>query len=465
MNQSDFFKTGVIECARGSAVFINDNYSFSFLNTLSKKPYDRSDAFTLSLPTDGFLKGTTHDGHDIAIYCGSPEDFKTQEVPSIFRIRTNTYLVQCGNCYPCDWSHFEGIEFCGGTLNDLFSNIPFIKPPTSTLKKDSSNNSFPLSKTISTPLGEITITIGKSSYEHRSPGEYTFSNKTIYIKLSFTQSITISEIFPHLENISKLVSFLTGHKDVGFDEIYLIKYNEPNHTTFRDVQIFQEGYNELVQKSSLCNICFDELNDFIFPLLQLIYSDSPNNPFCFMDFLPSSSRDVGRMSTDLIHGIITCLECELSRIKDSSTPTDSKNESYLVESNKLSSLVKELKESVRNYEIKNGFFSQKTHDMLMGTLKHLSLADADKINLIYDKYQSFLSILFSDFDFTPEQSDIEALIIHRNRTTHGVQQILDNRLAMTAFYLVGLIYCMILHSIGIEDSQLKTLCDKHFLSK
>lgn len=103
--------------------------------------------------------------------------------------------------------------------------------------------------------------------------------------------------------------------------------------------------------------------------------------------------------------------------------------------------------------------------MLMGTLKHLSLADADKINLLYDKYKHFLSVLFSDYNFTLEQSDIEALIIHRNRTTHGVQQILDNRLAMTAFYLIGLIYCMILHSVGIDDPQLKKICEKHFLSK
>ena len=61
--------------------------------------------------------------------------------------------------------------------------------------------------------------------------------------------------------------------------------------------------------------------------------------------------------------------------------------------------------------------------------------------------------------------DIENLVIHRNRTTHGTQQILDKRLCETAFYLIGLIYCMILHSLGVDDTQLKKLCQKHFLSE
>ena len=123
MKESDFFSTGTIECKRGTAVFSNDNYTFSFLNALSKKPnvYDREKAFTLSLPDDGFLKGVTHDGHDIAIYCGSPEKFGTLEIPSYYKIRTSTYIVQCGNQASCDWSHFEAIEFRGGTLNDLFT--------------------------------------------------------------------------------------------------------------------------------------------------------------------------------------------------------------------------------------------------------------------------------------------------------------------------------------------------------
>lgn len=58
MKESDLFNTGVIECEKGSAVFINDNYSFNFLNALSKKPdmYDRDKAFAFLFPLMVFSK-------------------------------------------------------------------------------------------------------------------------------------------------------------------------------------------------------------------------------------------------------------------------------------------------------------------------------------------------------------------------------------------------------------------------
>ena len=426
--------------------------------------YDREKAFTLSLPDDGFLKGVTHDGHDIAIYCGSPEKFGTLEIPSYYKIRTSTYIVQCGNQASCDWSHFEAIEFRGGTLNDLFTfsastlaNCP---------KSIESNTDFRcLSGTISTPYGNIKVTIGKIPHEHHGPDEYSFSNRTVYLQLLFSKSIKLNEIFHHIENVNKLIFFLTSHKNIIFDEMYLLKWHDECCQVFDDAQIFQEPSVTPVQKTPWHNLCFDELNGVVFSLLQLIYSNIPNNPFCFMDFLPSSPQDVGRMSTDIIHSIVTCLECELARVKMSNSTPDNKSTTYLAESDKLSSLIKELKKTICSFEEENRPFPRKTHDTLMGVFKHLTLADADKFYLTYEKYIDILRLLFFDTSSIPNREDIENLVIHRNRTTHGTQQILDKRLCETAFYLIGLIYCMILHSLGVDDTQLKKLCQKHFLSE
>lgn len=93
----------------------------------------------------------------------------------------------------------------------------------------------------------------------------------------------------------------------------------------------------------------------------------------------------------------------------------------------------------------------------------MTLADADKIHLIYPKYQNLLCNLFDDFETPPTIEDIEQLMIYRNKTTHGMQEVLNSHIATTARYLVGLIYCMILHSIGIDDNDLQNLCKKHFL--
>ena len=101
--------------------------------------------------------------------------------------------------------------------------------------------------------------------------------------------------------------------------------------------------------------------------------------------------------------------------------------------------------------------------MICGTLKHMTLADADKICIFYSKYQDILSRLFDTLDFKPTTADVENLIVYRNKTTHGTQEVLDERLVITALYLIGLIYCMILHSIGINDKDLEQLCSRHFL--
>ena len=83
--------------------------------------------------------------------------------------------------------------------------------------------------------------------------------------------------------------------------------------------------------------------------------------------------------------------------------------------------------------------------------------------VIYVKYQKFIRKLFDKFEIVPTEDDIQNLIIYRNRTTHGTQAVLDEHIVTTALYLTGLIYCMILHSIGIDDKNLEQLCSRHFL--
>ena len=101
--------------------------------------------------------------------------------------------------------------------------------------------------------------------------------------------------------------------------------------------------------------------------------------------------------------------------------------------------------------------------MICGRLKYMTIADADKVCLFYVKYQKFIRKLFNKFEIVPTEDDIQNLIIYRNRTTHGTQAVLDEHIVTTALYLIGLIYCMILHSIGIDDKDLEQLCSRHFL--
>ena len=125
--------------------------------------------------------------------------------------------------------------------------------------------------------------------------------------------------------------------------------------------------------------------------------------------------------------------------------------------------MKELQKVAKDFQKKNGKFSKKTNDMICGRLKYMTIADADKVCLFYVKYQKFIRKLFDKFEIVPTEDDIQNLIIYRNRTTHGTQAVLDEHIVTTALYLTGLIYCMILHCIGIDDKYLEQLCSRHFL--
>lgn len=262
------------------------------------------------------------------------------------------------------------------------------------------------------------------------------------------------------------MSFMSFRCNVDFDEILLEK--ESSGTLWTFATVYSELLSTPTQKNSSSNICFNEFKSSPFVLFDLIYNESTNNPFSFMNFIPEDDTHTNRMTNDMVKGIVTCLECEIARIKNQNptlTTSDNKSHDYIQEELRLNSLIKELQKTAKEFQKQNGKFSQKTTDMIRGTLNHMTLADADKIGMFYSQYQNFLTLLFSSssLDFIPTVDDVNNLIIYRNKTTHGAQEVLDNRIIITARYLIGLIYCMVLHSIGFDDNDLQKLCMKHFL--
>ncbi|WP_302420658.1 hypothetical protein, partial [uncultured Megasphaera sp.] len=270
----------------------------------------------------------------------------------------------------------------------------------------------------------------------------------------------------HIEKIKTLLSFMTFRQNVDFNEIALQEKTAPSDVLMDTALVYSKSPSVVTQKKPFNNICFNDLDVTLSSLIELIYCEQTNNPFSFMNFIPENDADLGRMTNDMVKGVVTCLECEIARIRGknvSAAKPDDKSSEYIQEEQRLNSLIKELQKTAKNFQSKNGKFSKKTNDMICGTLKHMTLADADKICIFYSKYQDILSRLFDKLDFKPTTADVENLIVYRNKTTHGTQEVLDERLVITALYLISLIYCMILHSIGINDKDLEQLCSRHFL--
>ena len=54
--------------------------------------------------------------------------------------------------------------------------------------------------------------------------------------------------------------------------------------------------------------------------------------------------------------------------------------------------------------------------------------------------------------------DIRFFVKYRNDITHGSYRVMDQKIALTAYLLQGLVYCCLLTRIGISRDKVTSLC-------
>lgn len=455
-------RSGILDCEQGSATFYEENYNFRIMNNAITPASLSNENFAQLVQENNYFHGILHDGKLIAIYLGNSS---LSSIKSIISFHTNLYAIQQTDIFIPNWNKINAISFRGGTVNQLFSwnHIPY-EIVDNSIKPASPQPAVPF--IIHFGDIDITVSIGEMISQIRNQTEVSISGKKGYIDMKFSKPISFEDIQFHIDKVKTILSFMSFRCNVDFDEILLEK--ESSGTLWTFATVYSELLSTPTQKNSSSNICFNEFKSSPFVLFDLIYNESTNNPFSFINFIPEDDTHTNRMTNDMVKGIVTCLECEIARIKNQN-PTlitsDNKSHDYIQEELRLNSLIKELQKTAKEFQKQNGKFSQKTTDMIRGTLNHMTLADADKIGMFYSQYQNFLTLLFSSssLDFIPTVDDVNNLIVYRNKTTPGAQEVLDNRIIITARYLIGLIYCMVLHSIGFDDNDLQKLCMKHFL--
>lgn len=444
--------------------FYEENYKFRIMNNVPfKATSSRTEDYSKLAQSNKYFHGTTHDGSDIAVYCGSRT---MPPIRTVAIFSSNVYAIQKGNLETCNWEKIDAIEFRGGTLDSLFFSIdsPY-ELVNGAVQLSAPKSPFCFSFDYNGSC--IYVKSGNQAHETYDLNRVELIGRTRYLTLQFSEPISFGAVPFHIEKIKTLLSFMTFRQNVDFDEIALQEKTSFPPLLMDTALVYSKGSSTVTQKKAPNNICFNDLDVTLSSLIELIYCEQKNNPFSFMNFVPEDDKGLGRVTNDMVKGIVTCLECEIARLKKSDDITsaiqDNKNDTYIQEELRLQSLVKELQKVAKDFQKKNGKFSKKTNDMICGRLKYMTIADADKVCLFYVKYQKFIRKLFDKFEIVPTEDDIQNLIIYRNRTTHGTQAVLDEHIVTTALYLTGLIYCMILHSIGIDDKNLEQLCSRHFL--
>ena len=81
---------------------------------------------------------------------------------------------------------------------------------------------------------------------------------------------------------------MTFRKNVGFDEIYIYRGNQPGISS----QVFIMETEQFTEKHMMENISFQDVREAMPQLLSIIYSAKDRKLSYEIGFLPSSDRDV-----------------------------------------------------------------------------------------------------------------------------------------------------------------------------
>lgn len=463
-------RMGVLECEKGSASFYVDDFSFCIANNVIKEITNRfgetyntaNSHFTLK-KQGNFLVGSTTDGTSIAIYA---KDCLDNTPISKCTFRTSTYVIQDAICTKKFGYTFDAIELKGGTLNSLFSS-KFIPVDYSDGCYIIKHDEFELIGTLFWKKQKIAVKIGWFTSEHTQSRKLEISTKNPYFRFEFSTPVNLDDALLHVEKARELLSFLTYRDNAEFDSITFQRKQHFNSKEVPSLEYYTDdayafinyGFEPTQKDPNHC-ICFDDIGSAVFKILPMFYELSDYNPIRHLSFLPKSDREANLMTSADIREIATFLECEEHCVCQH---RDEKSKALYDDSQRLSTLLRKIKETIRIDEAENGILPDSIHNQLTKRFQNTSFPSKHNDLLLFESYKSIVKCIIPYQRKIIGANDIKEFRDYRNRETHGSYNLLDINIGLTALHLVVTVYCSILHRVGVDDQTLEKLCEKCFI--
>lgn len=445
MKDSKEYRSGVITVDNHNYVFHANGYRFTFMDSDADSRNDN----TIPASEDGFIYGRLHDGHDIGIYVGQTKDF------SIYRSRpliTGAYCVFNNFIEDADTTGIWGIEFCGGTLNTLLDRSSNSWNFTEDGKITIDNLDISHTYQINHDDEQWLMVIGAHSKCSSGIKGISITDSGVYLRIVFPSKKTVGDFLRVHAVIKEMLSFMAFRKNVGFDEIYFLRAKDEYSFNQHCAQAYIRNDEPFTSKSWYKSISFDDLGEHVSSLMELMLQHTDNESSYMLGFLPQNDNDVMRMSPMRLREVCSALECELNFVKDLKGD----------EEQNLCDLIKQIKKIIKDHRKGPSRLSDKTYDVIHGSMDHWSLATADRIYLLYQRYEDII-INMVDCHLTIGADEINKFVKFRNNVTHGRHRIVDEVVGVTAIVLQGLVYCCMLTRIGMDRQQLKMICSERRL--
>ncbi len=416
--------------------FVIEGFQCIFFNSdpLPKSP--------IVLPQQqGFVLGRTPERKYVYIYAN-----QELKIWNKLTLNTWTYFV---SSFP-DINRYKILCFEGGILNKLFfpSSVLFEYTEKAAMKVKYQDDS--LTYTLSDKNMSGNISIHSTPHERRSAEKgASISTGGIHLEITFDEEKeiqTFPEMFGYILNMCQFMAF---RRNISFEKItfkdYVDNFPQMTDSAAECYVNYEHAYD--TNKGIHSCLTFNILGESVTGLLSSIVNNKPKKPSFNIGFIPDDDKTAAYITSVKIREICSALESEmeLSKIQ-------------VQQEKAFDSLVEKLKDIVK--EDRDGAHSLsdlKSYDYILGSLRHLSGALADRIEKCFSEYQPLIGEYIS-------REDIDKLVQYRNTITHGNFMPLDNKLAETAFVLIKLVYCCILKRIGLTDKVIKELFQRQLTS-
>lgn len=391
------------------------------------------------IAVQGFILGRTTERKYIYIHAG-----RNLEIRSQLTLNTWLYLIS----YREDVSSFEAISFQGGILNKLFfkSALEFDFSGSEKIKCRDDTESYYLTNEKIKGILSIGSVITESMSVEK--GDSIFI-KGVRLELNFDENKGISSFSELFGYIFSLCQFMAFRKNIKFEEIAIQRKSQQYpkvNETIADCFVRYEDIQETEKDIHNC-ITFNSIGKSIDRLLSSIINNKPKKPQFNLGFIPENDKDVECITSIKIREVCSALESEMELAK------------IKVEQEKeFEDLVKTLKTIVEKHRDGDKPFTDvKVYDYILGNLRHLSGALADRIEKCFFEHQSELREVIN-------RNQIDRIVNYRNAITHGSYMQLNAELADITVVLMKLVYCCVLKRIGLDKNRISDMMMRHIIS-
>lgn len=428
-----------IDSVDGKITVYGNEYSFIF--TKSENHMCR----TQIKPDDaGFIWAKKANGGSIGIHAGQVIDLK-----DVRRLNTWCYIeiedcVEDANSY-----YVDGLSLINGSLKSIFS-CNAIEPDL-----DSSGNHGITYKynndavEYNTDIGEkVCWKFASRVVERTSIMEgNALENKDVILNLEFGSKVNICVIRDYYRISEQLLSFLSFHREIGFEKIEILKREKYGMSTIGEVYIKNSDV-EIRNYVDVINV--GHLNEIVFNnMVNTLAKEDLTKKGLPLEILPDSKNDEFRITVGRIRAICSALEMEL----DAKKVSGDRN----VE---LENLVKEVKKIIKEHRKTRNSLSSKTYDTIFGSISHWDNPLAERINDAWKEHVEVLRPFLKRYWIDVFENDIDFFVKTRNNITHNGLASLDNKVVNTAFALMALTYTCTLERMGMDSANIKDIMGK-----